>query len=138
MKYMEVSRPRGNGRCSDNECPCGNPGARIRRGKGYMYVSQQVADFRTDCLTEAEAMQKIRKAYGSPFIVVGLNLGPILMCKEGAMRRGLDLAVASADAEYWWRTGLVPVRATPLAGPKLNASLVDSRSQDKKWWQFWK
>jgi hypothetical protein len=38
------------------------------------------------------------------------------MCEMGAKKRGLDLAVAAADAKYWWETGLVPLRATPKAG----------------------
>jgi len=41
---------------------------------------------------------------------------PILACKQGATLRGIDLEVAAADAKYWWKTGLVPLRPTPLAG----------------------
>jgi len=37
------------------------------------------------------------------------------MCEQGAKKRGLDLAMAAADAEYWWKTGLVPLRESPLA-----------------------
>jgi len=40
---------------------------------------------------------------------------PILMCEQGAKLRGLDLEVAAADAKYWWETGLVPLRVTPIA-----------------------
>jgi hypothetical protein len=40
------------------------------------------------------------------------------MCKEGAMKRCLNLEVAEADAKHWWETGMVPLRATPLKGEK--------------------
>jgi len=43
------------------------------------------------------------------------RLGPILVCEQGAKLRGLDLEVAATDAKHWWKTGFVPLRATPLA-----------------------
>jgi hypothetical protein len=43
MEYMQVSgnnnRP---GRCSDDACPCGYPGAVIEYGKGYMSIPEEV------------------------------------------------------------------------------------------------
>jgi hypothetical protein len=42
------------------------------------------------------------------------RLGPILVCERGAKLRNLDLEVAAADAKYWWETGRVPLRATPI------------------------
>ncbi len=122
MKYMQVS---GNHRtqayCSDDACPCGFPGATILRGQGYMYVSKEVVEFRADCLTEAEAQAKIRRmsARLGATIVPGSGVfSPILMCKQGAEKRGLDLEVAAADAKQWWNTGLVALRPTPLARRK--------------------
>jgi hypothetical protein len=38
---------------------------------------------------------------------------PILLCKEAARRRDLDLEVAAQDAAHWWETGSVALRATP-------------------------
>ncbi|MDD4955894.1 MAG: hypothetical protein PHP17_07660, partial [Candidatus Omnitrophica bacterium] len=40
---------------------------------------------------------------------------PIMMCKQGAILRDLDLNIAASDAAYWWKTGLVPLRVTPQA-----------------------
>jgi hypothetical protein len=53
-------------------------------------------------------------------------LGPILMCEEGARRRNLDLAVAGADARYWWETQTAPLRATPV-----KSSRKESRSPEQ-------
>jgi hypothetical protein len=104
MDYFEVPvdvPPGSDGVCSDNDCPCGFPGARIPRGAGYLYVSQTVVGFRRDART---------------FLVLGQDVAtPTLVCEQGARKRGLDLEVAAADARYWWKTGLVPLRATPLA-----------------------
>jgi hypothetical protein len=121
MEYMELpeANPGRDGLCSDNDCPCGYPGARIPRGSGYIYVSKEVVDFRKDALTVKEAEQKIAlmRTQSGSFIMFGQNvIAPTLMCEQGARKRGLDLDVAAADAKYWWKTGLVPLRATPLAG----------------------
>lgn len=119
MQYMEVP---GNNRavamCSDDACPCGVPGAAIPKGTGYMYVSPTVADFRRDCLSESEARAKIDRMSARRGAVITGGSGvfaPILLCELGARNRGLDLAVAAADAAHWWQTGRVPLRVTPLA-----------------------
>ncbi len=131
--------------CSDDACPCGFPGATIRRGEGYIFVSKEVAEFRKDALTEAQAEKKIRDikrelAQDRATIFAGSgHFAPILMCEVGAKRRGLDLEIAGADARHWWDTGQVPVRPTPLAGAQQeSATTARSASSDKKWWQFWK
>lgn len=119
MEYFEVPEadPGGDGLCSDNECPCGYPGVTIPRGSGYMYVSRAVVDFRRDARTVVEAKRKIAMMQQGRFVTFGQNvITSTLMCEQGARKRGLDLAVAAADAKYWWETGLVPLRATPLAG----------------------
>jgi hypothetical protein len=119
MRYMQVSgNDRDPGYCSDDACPCGYPGATIPRGQGYIYVSEEVVDFRQDCLTEAQAQQKIQRLSSQlgGFIMAGSGVfAPILMCEQGARRRGIDLKVAAADAKHWWQTGEVPLRATPRA-----------------------
>jgi len=148
MRYMQVSgNHRDPGLCSDNDCPCGSPGATIPRGQGYMYVSQQVVDFRADCPTEAEARAKIDRMssrMGSTVFFGPGVLAPILMCEQGARKRTLDLEVAAADARHWWTTGQVPLRATPLA--KAEGTPREPRPSDepapaetaRRWWRFWK
>jgi hypothetical protein len=119
MEYMEVSgNERSSALCSDDACPCGYPGATIGRGEGYIYVSKAVVDFRRDCLTEAQAQAKIQRMSrqtGSVILAGAGVFAPILMCEQGARKRGIDLEVAAADARHWWKTGKVPLRATPLA-----------------------
>ncbi len=117
MKYMQVSgNEKGYAFCSDDACPCGYPGATINKGEGYIYVSQEVVDFRRDCLKETQAQSKIQRLSSQmgSFLVAGAGVfAPILMCEQGAKNRGVDLAVAAADARHWWQTGDVPLRATP-------------------------
>lgn len=125
MQYMEVPTPDGDGRCSDNRCPCSSPNDHIPRGKGYIYVSEQVADFRRDCPTVAQARDKVEAARsgfdsefgGRGFTVFTSNTSfvPVLMCGVGARLRSLNLDIAADDAAHWWKTGLVPIRPTPLA-----------------------
>ena len=116
MKYFEVPRPSGDGLCSDNDCPC--PEVKIPRGSGYIYVSQKAVEFRRDAPTVEELKIKLKliKA-SSPFAVTVIlrTASAILMCEQGAKLRGIDLEIAAADANHWWKTGLAPLRATPKA-----------------------
>jgi hypothetical protein len=122
MDYFEVpiaAGPDGNGLCSDNDCPCGYPGAKIPRGTGYVFISQAVVDFRKDAPSVRDAQTKIaamRARTGSALLFDQNVVAPTLMCEQGARKRGLDLAIAAVDATHWWETGMVPLRATPLAG----------------------
>lgn len=122
MEYFEVPRPDGDGYCSDDNCPCGFPGELIPRGTGYIYISPEVVDFRCDARTVREAAQKIARMeqqLGGVRIFAGSGVfAPILMCEQGARRRRLDMEVAAADAKYWWETGLVPLRPTPILALK--------------------
>ena len=141
MTYMQVSGSnRSVALCSDNECPCGVPGANLPKGSGYFYISKEVVDFRRDCPAEAQALAKIekmQKKLGGHIIGASGVFAPILMCVQGARRRGLDLGVAGADAKHWWTTGQVPLRPTPLAGQGASAS-ASGASSSKRWWEFWK
>jgi hypothetical protein len=104
--------------CSDNDCPCGLPGATIPRGSGYMYVAESVVEWRRDARSVPEAEEKARRLQqqAGRAVVFGQDtVAPTLMCEQGARRRGLDLEVAAADARHWWATERVPLRATPLA-----------------------
>jgi|GEM_PF-1379080 len=121
MEYFDVpeANPGQDGVCSDNQCPCGFPGARIPRGTGYIYISQECVDFRRDARSVAEAEMKIamiRARMGGMVMFDPSMITSILVCEQGARARGLDLATAAADARHWWLTHKVPLRATPLAG----------------------
>lgn len=76
--------------------------------------------FRRDAHTVAESKKKIkqlRQRLGGGGVTFDQNVfAPILVCEQAARKRGLDLEVAAADANYWWKTGLVPLQPTPLAG----------------------
>lgn len=105
-------------RCSDNECPCGSPGAAIPQGEGYMYISEDVVKWRRDARSIQESEQKaekLRKKARMPVMFGQDMIAPTLMCEQGARKRGLDLEAAAADARSWWETGRVPLRVTPLA-----------------------
>ena len=163
MEYFECDVPVGNGLCSDNACPC--PEVVIPRGTGYLFIEKSLVDFRRQYPTlesARKAMQQsseqMRASFGGMFKGF-YRLGPILVCKQGAKLRGLDLEIAATDAKHWWETGQVPLRVTPLANRKpkdanytqaattgsSNAEFTtkkrttgSSTSAKKKWWQFWK
>lgn len=108
------ARPPADGRCSDNACPC--PETVIPRGGGYLYIPQEIVDFRMKYPERnaafAAAAGPLQGMAGRHFV----RLGPVLVCEEGAKLRNLNLDVAAEDARRWWETGLVPLRTTPLAG----------------------
>lgn len=121
IKHFEVSRPFGDGVCSDPACPCSE--VKIPRGAGYLFISQEVVDFRRDCLdasSHESKIQRIEQAAGKETVVIWDSTPgiPVLMCEQGARLRNLDLKRAAIDAKYWWETGRVPLRVTPLAGNK--------------------
>lgn len=118
MVYFECTRPSGDGKCSDNSCPCGFPGTTIPRGTGYFYISEDLVKMRRDALTleeiHAKAARMMQQAGGALSAVTSGVLMPILMCEVAAKKRGVDLVVAAADAKYYWETGLAPLRPTPM------------------------
>ena len=112
--------PIGDGRCSDNNCPC--PETPIPRGEGYLYVGPEVVELRLQHPSHESAvgelaarMRSMQVGMGFPVATSFGRVGPVLVCEEGARLRGLNLRIAGADAKHWWRTGEVPLRATPLA-----------------------
>ncbi|MHA1248077.1 MAG: hypothetical protein ACTSPE_12175 [Candidatus Thorarchaeota archaeon] len=110
LQYVKVKRPPGDGLCSDNQCPCDE--VVIPRGEGYLYIPESFVEFRKRFQSELEyRAHMMRMGFAGVAIMGG---GPILMCRQGAELRGLDLEVAAQDAKYWWETGLVPLRPTPL------------------------
>ncbi len=117
-EFFEVSIDDG-AVCSDPQCPC--PETPIPRGKGYLYVFQDMIDFRRDALSLQEAVNKINRMQsdamkrGVMMRVDPRMATPILMCEQGAKKRRLNLEVAAADARMAWETGKAPLRPTPLA-----------------------
>src|SRR3972149_2338831 len=111
--FFEVPRPPGDGLCSDDQCPC--PENLIPRGTGYVFISQDVVNNRRNARSVAEAQvladrmqQEMSRRLGVPAVFVASFknvLTPVLMCEQGARLRGIDLAVAAADAKHWWETG---------------------------------
>jgi hypothetical protein len=145
MNYFEFPSRDGDGRCSDNACPCPEPGTRLPRGTGYLYISPQAVEFRTDCLTWEAFLNKMDriKSFGNAqiFMVDMTAINPVIMCEQGATKRGLDLAAAAADARDWWECGKALLRATPLANtpPATPPAMTPPVTPPpKKWWQFWK
>ncbi len=105
--------------CSDDGGPCAG-GEKLVVGKtAYLYISQQVVDFRKDCLSIMERdikLQNIGRAVGANVLSVdGGVVNPFYLCEVCARARGLDLSVALADAKMVADTGFAPLRATPKA-----------------------
>ena len=130
LKYFECDVPSGDGLCSDNACPCDD--TVIPKGTGYLFIEQNLVDFRRQYpkledarrAKRAEAEQLHEQLGLGLFANVTYRLGPILVCEEGARKRNLDLDVAGADARHWWETGQVPLRATPRARDAASARRV--------------
>ncbi len=113
MDYIECEPVQGIGYCSDNDCPC--TVTQIPQDTGYLYISPEVVEFRKDALTQAAVKKKL-----APMIEQGESISimqhePILICKQGARKRRLDLNVAAEDAKQWWENHTAPLRPTPLA-----------------------
>lgn len=106
------------GRCAEPGCSCGN--APIPRGSGYLYIPEEVVAYRKDCPSPAELLYKLNDSLAKAGCFQGRDFDrsamfPRLLCKAAAVRRLLDLDVAAEDAETWWETGQVPLRATPTS-----------------------
>ena len=126
MRYFECDVPPADGCCSDNACPC--PETHIPRGTGYLFISQDLVDFRSQYPRMKDAEQAklaqlqqkrdnlTRQGLGGENAHFFYRLGPILVCEQGARKRNLNLQIAAADAQHWWKTGQVPLRATPIQG----------------------
>lgn len=100
FEYPKEAIPLEKAFCSDRMCPC--PDTEIRRGSGYLFISKAAVDF----LKSAKEDPKLLNTFGAPV--------PIIVCKQAATLRKLNLTVAKADAEEWWETGKIPLRCTPL------------------------
>lgn len=122
--YFEVARPDGDGRCAGEACP--SAADAIPRGGGYLYISQQVVDFRRNARSLSESLAKqgrIRLQMSDMFDAMAVmfgHTGAVLLCEQCARRLNLDLDVAAADARQWWQSGTAPLRATPQAKPAVD------------------
>jgi hypothetical protein len=92
VEYFSFATPSGTVTCGDGECTCSKDP--IPSGTGYLYVSNLI-------------VREHRDNGGK------IKTQPVLLCREAAKRRDLDLEVAAEDAAHWWGTGSVPLRATP-------------------------
>lgn len=118
-EYFEVPIPQWGAVCSDLSCPC--PETPIPPGKGFLYISPDVVEFRREARSEGEAMAKLellrhsREAQTGAMVLIdpkGIAV-PVLICEQGARLRPIDLETAAADARHWWESGQVPLRVTP-------------------------
>jgi hypothetical protein len=136
MVYFECTRPPGDGKCSDDSCPCGFPGADIPRGSGYFYISKELVKMRCDALTIAELEKKVRgmqQRLGATMMMAGQGVFmPILMCELAAKKRGVNMEVAAADAKHYWKTGMAPLRPTPMAGEAGDRAYLGSNPPETK------
>jgi len=74
---------------------------------------------------------------------------PVLVCNQGIGRLDIDSEIASQDAKHWWKTGLIPLRPSPIAQSSgqtectLRHSLsIENKSDStrqcsKPWWKIW-
>ncbi len=86
---------------------------------GYLFISEDVVEMRKDCITWKECLAKVKRLREKLNAMVMIDAGvvaPVFMCIEGARLKNLDLQVAASDAANWAKTGLCPLRPTPLAG----------------------
>jgi len=126
--FFEGLPPTGDGLCSDRDCPC--PEVKIPRGTGYAYISEDLVKSRynarslykldentRELLTELTERWEPGGQVGRAILTSSLT-SPLIMCELGAALRGIDLAVAAADAKLWWETNLAPLRPTPKS-PKI-------------------
>lgn len=116
--FFEVPVKHEAGHCAEPNCSCGN--ASIRRGTGYLHISQEVVDFRIDCPTPSDLLYKLNKVRADlgcfeSFMPETEVFYPRLLCQQAAIRNQLDLDVAAQDAANWWKTGRVPLRSTSKA-----------------------
>jgi hypothetical protein len=84
-------------------------------GGGYIYISSEVVDFRKDALSLADVKVKLEQQTQAGEYISVSKYAPILVCEIAAQKRNLDMAVAKADAQMYWREGRVPLRPTPWA-----------------------
>ncbi len=108
--------------CSDSDGPCAGTEVLVIGKTAYLYISQQVVDFRKDCLSIMERDIKLqdmsRSVRATALTVDGGIANPFYLCEACAKARGLNLSVALEDAKTAAKTGFAPLRPTPLSRPR--------------------
>jgi hypothetical protein len=94
-----------------NWCQCSS--SEIKKGDGYIYISQKVVAFRKDACSLRAFTKKLGKMSNNKINVTQKEYEPIIICKKAAQLYNLDLTVSSEDAEFWWKMQKVPLRVTP-------------------------
>jgi len=116
-KYFEVKIPSSpRFLCSDKACPCPGKEQLIPGKTGFLFISKELVQLRATALTYREFMSKANRNAQGRGITVFLEQGvyePLFMCEQAARKRGLDFAVAAADAAYVFKHGWCPLRPTP-------------------------
>lgn len=157
IDFFEVPVSKGDGYCSDNECPCYD--VKIPRGTGYLFIPEDTVYIRRNYKSASSFQEKMNDLPRQTDMKVVFEWGIILLCEKGANFRGLNLQIAAKDSRIWWKTGLVPLRSTPMASIKNRTSeskIIESYKQNpkgkiwlpeeyekhkpykKSWWKFWK
>ena len=103
--------------CSDNECPCSGTEPLVPGKTGFLFISSAVVEMRKDARSEAEIGAKLermsQKLGGAKIFADVGTTRPIFVCRQGAERLGLNLAMAAQDAKMWVETSRCPLRPTP-------------------------
>ena len=144
---MECPPFSGQAACSDNQCPC--PNTTMPPAKGYLWIKPEVADTRKNCLSLSALQSHMSSTSTSVMNIdeIRIRYLPLVICKEAAIRRKLDLVAAASDYSSWVKTGKVPCRATPIVANNPSTSghikqlaVTDKHTtnNNKQWWQFWK
>ena len=119
VEYFDVGgSQKAEGTCSDDDCPCGSPGAVIPRGTGYLVISEAVVEFRREARTLAEGQAKAEAMQSRGIFFAHRGKGvvtPILCCAQSPLLNSINRSVAADDAKQWWKTGKAPLRPTPRA-----------------------
>jgi len=118
MIYFETKPPfMGKAYCSDEKCNCNE--VELSTSDSYIYISQELVEFRRDCLTnkkfdkKVDQIKKDNELENFTFIG-GIAPTPIIMCKNAAVRNRLDLGKANSDAKLWWLENKLPLETTPI------------------------
>jgi hypothetical protein len=112
--------------CYDDECPC--PGKELLEPglTGFLYISQDVVKMRRDSPTAVDIgmkLERMRRPLDARLVLGEGVINPVVLCRVGAGRRGLDLTLAAADAKKWAEYGLIPLRVTPRGSKPLSISI---------------
>jgi len=116
--YFETKPPfMGKVYCSDERCDCNE--IELFQNDSYIFISNELVEFRRDCLTNIKFDEKIDQIKKDNEIdnftfIGGIAPKPIIMCKSAAQRNKLHLGRANSDAKLWWLENKLPLESTPI------------------------